>query len=151
MMKKSLLLSLTGLGLLAGAATFAQINVKSDLSNAIQNIQRVYFSPEGIKHSDPSKNILVEISNGVIKVQGKVIMEEGQATNTLAPQSQGSLVLQGKNNQLSGTQAISVGGENNIIAQSSEKGMILGGDTNRIEGSSQQGVLLAGLENKIKN
>lgn len=125
MMKKSLLISLTGLGLLAGAATFAQINVKSDLSNAIQNIQRVYFSPEGIKDSDPTKNILVEISNGVIKVQGKVIMEEGQATNTLAPQSQGSLVLQGKNNQLSGTQAISVGGKENRIAQNSEKGLLL--------------------------
>lgn len=125
MMKKSFLISLTGLGLLAGAATFAQINVKSDLSNAIQNIQRVYFSPEGIKNSDPTKNILVEISNGVIKVQGKVIMEEGQPTNTLAPQSQGSLVLQGKNNQLSGTQAISVGGGRNVLEQASQKGVLL--------------------------
>lgn len=125
MMKKSLLLSLTGLGLLAGAATFAQINVKSDLSNAIQNIQKVYFSPDGIKNSDPTKNILVEISNGVIKVQGKVIMEEGQATNTLAPQSQGSLVLQGKENTLLGTQAISVGGGNNVLEQASQKGVLL--------------------------
>lgn len=121
MMKKSFLISLIGLGLLAGAATFAQINVKSDLSNAIQNIQRVYFSPEGIKDSDPTKNILVEISNGVIKVQGKVIMEEGQATNTLAPQSQGSLVLQGKNNQLLGNQAISIGGNGNHIAQNPQR------------------------------
>lgn len=151
MMKKSLLISLTGLGLLAGAVTFAQINVKSDLSNAIQNIQRVYFSPEGIKHSDPSKNILVEISNGVIKVQGKVIMEEGPSTNTLAPQSQGSLVLQGKENILLGNQAISVGGENNTIAQNSEKGLLLGGKGNNIERLSDQGVLIAGSDNKIKS
>lgn len=151
MMKKSLLISLTGLGLLAGAATFAQINVKSDLSNAIQNIQRVYFSPEGIKNSDPTKNILVEISNGVIKVQGKVIMEEGQATNRLADQSEGFLVLQGKENTLLGTQAISVGGENNTIAQNSEKGLLLGGKGNNIERLSDQGVLIAGSDNKIKS
>lgn len=125
MMKKSFLISLTGLGLLAGAATFAQINVKSDLSNAIQNIQRVYFSPEGIKNSDPTKNILVEISNGVIKVQGKVIMEEGQPTNRLDDQSEGSLVLQGKENTLLGTQAISVGGGNNVLEQASQKGVLL--------------------------
>lgn len=151
MMKKSLLLSLTGLGLLAGAATFAQINVKSDLSNAIQNIQRVYFSPDGIKNSDPTKNILVEISNGVIKVQGKVIMEEGQATNRLDDQSEGSLVLQGKENTLLGNQAISVGGQENRIAQDSEKGILLGGDSNIIEANSQQGVILAGRVNKIKS
>lgn len=151
MMKKSLLLSLTGLGLLVGAATFAQINVKSDLSNAIQNIQRVYFSPEGIKDSDPTKNILVEISNGVIKVQGKVIMEEGHPTNRLDDQSEGSLVLQGKNNQLSGNQAISVGGEDNRIAQNAEKGMLLGGVSNIIEREVREGILLAGLQNKLKS
>ena len=62
--KKPILLwsvMLLGLGL---SAAFAQIHVKSDLSNAIQNIQKVYFSPEGIQDPNPAKNILVEMDGG---------------------------------------------------------------------------------------
>ncbi len=39
-------LVVAGFGL---SLALAQVDIKSDLSNAIQNIQKVYFSPEGIK------------------------------------------------------------------------------------------------------
>ena len=82
--KKPLLLwsvVLLGLGL---SAAFAQIHVKSDLSNAIQNIQKVYFSPEGIQDPDPTKNILVEMDGGVLRIHGKVLAETANAKNTLS-------------------------------------------------------------------
>ena len=66
---------------LVAASSLAQINVKSDLSNAVQNIQKVYFSPDGVRNPDPNKNILVELQNGVVK---KIVAEHfGESWNSL--------------------------------------------------------------------
>lgn len=95
--------------------SLAQINVKSDLSNAIQNIQNVFFSPEGIKNSDPSKNILLHLQDGVLRISGDVLMETENSHNTLAPEAKGSSLIQGNDNHLSGQNSFIFAGTSNEI------------------------------------
>lgn len=128
-----LLLSFALLGGGLGAVR-AQVNVKSDLSNAIQNIQKVYFSPGGIKDPDPTKNILMEAKDGIVRVNGKLIIENPNAQNNTVEKSlPNALVLQGQENQIQGTDAILIGGKGNIIKSSSTDGLITAGLNNNIE------------------
>lgn len=91
-------LVVVGFGL---SLALAQVDIKSDLSNAIQNIQKVYFSPEGIKDPDQNKNILVELEQGALRIHGKVIIENPDvAGNTIAAQASGSAIIQGKENKI---------------------------------------------------
>lgn len=88
-----------GLGL---SVAFAQIHVKSDLSNAIQNIQKIYFSPQGIKDADPNKNILVEMQDGVLRIlHGKVIVEAEDGSHTISPEAKNPLLIQGRHGSIS--------------------------------------------------
>lgn len=113
--KSLLLLSFALLGGGLGAVR-AQVNVKSDLSNAIQNIQKVYFSPGGIKDPDPTKNILMEAKDGIVRVNGKLIIENPNAQNNTVEKSlPNALVLQGQDNQIQGNDAIIIGGKKNKI------------------------------------
>lgn len=83
--------------------TLAQVNVRSNLDNAIQNIQRVYFSPNGIKDQDPSKNILVESENGVLKVHGKVIIDKPESNNQVRKNTPDTILIVGSKNIVDGT------------------------------------------------
>ncbi len=128
-----LLLSFALLGGGLGAVR-AQVNVKSDLSNAIQNIQKVYFSPGGIKDPDPTKNILMEAKDGIVRVNGKLIVENPNAqNNTVEKTLPNALILQGEKNQIQGTDAILIGGKGNIVNPSSNDGLITAGFQNNIE------------------
>lgn len=128
-----LLLSFALLGGGLGAVR-AQVNVKSDLSNAIQNIQKVYFSPGGIKDPDPTKNILMEAKDGIVRVNGKLIIENPNAqNNTVEKNLPNALLLQGQNNQIQGSDAIIIGGKTNKILSNSEGGLITAGFQNNIE------------------
>ena len=81
---------------LVAASSLAQINVKSDLSNAVQNIQKVYFSPDGVRNPDPNKNILVELQNGVVKIHGKVLLEKPGGENQIVSDASGAILIMGK-------------------------------------------------------
>lgn len=124
--KSRLLITLFSLSLL-GVTAWAQINVKSDLSNAIQNIQEVYFSPEGLKHPDPDKNILLESRQGILHIHGKVLNEKEGAYNTLHPNATGAILIQGQGNSLQGERAVMIGGTDNIIKVGSENSAIMAG------------------------
>lgn len=128
-----LLLSFALLGGGLGAVR-AQVNVKSDLSNAIQNIQKVYFSPGGIKDPDPTKNILMEAKDGIVRVNGKLIIENPNAqNNTVEKTLPNALVLQGQDNEIQGSDAIIIGGNYNHIKANSQQGLITAGERNKIE------------------
>lgn len=112
--------------------TFAQINVRSDLGNAVQNIQKVYFSPDGIQDPDPDKNILVEIKDGVISVHGRVIITQDQDNNLISGGNKNSLLFLGTGHQLEGNNNILIGGESNRISKNTENSLIAGGENNKI-------------------
>ena len=107
------------------SAAFAQIHVKSDLSNAIQNIQKVYFSPEGIQDPDPAKNILVEMDGGVLRIHGKVLAETANAKNLLASGATNALLIQGKENSLFGGNGIILGGAKNQLFENANNATII--------------------------
>ena len=148
--KKPLLLwsvIVVGLGL---SAAFAQIHVKSDLSNAIQNIQKVYFSPEGIQDPDPAKNILVEMDGGVLRIHGKVLAETANAKNTLSSWATNALLIQGRDNKVFWKDSTLVWGEENRFFENSESDTILWGKKNIAFGWSQNWVIFAGRNNTIQ-
>ena len=137
---------LLGLGL---SAAFAQIHVKSDLSNAIQNIQKVYFSPEGIQDPNPAKNILVEMDGGVLRIHGKVLAENLNAKNLLASGATNALLIQGMANTGYWENSIIIGGHYNSVETASQAGVILWGKDNTVISWSQQGIIFAGDLNKV--
>ena len=100
---------------LVATSSLAQINVKSDLSNAVQNIQKVYFSPDGVRNPDPNKNILVELQNGVVKIHGKVLLEKPGGENQIVSDASGAILIMGKKNKIYGMNDIILGGTENVI------------------------------------
>ena len=119
-----------GLGL---SVAFAQIHVKSDLSNAIQNIQKIYFSPQGIKDADPNKNILVEMQDGVLRIHGKVIMENADGSNTLDSGALNASLIQGAGNQILGKESTLLGGNKNYLFKEVNNATIAGGSDNKVQ------------------
>lgn len=67
------LTTLTALGIQQGRAQ--QINVKSDMSNAVQNIGEIRFAPGGIRNADPSLEVVLKSINGVLTLSGNVLVE----------------------------------------------------------------------------
>ena len=117
---------------LVAASSLAQINVKSDLSNAVQNIQKVYFSPDGVRNPDPNKNILVELQNGVVKIHGKVLIEKPGGENQIVSDASGAILIMGKENKIYGMNDIILGGTNNEIEKNATNAGIFGGRDNKI-------------------
>ena len=148
---------------LVAASSLAQINVKSDLSNAVQNIQKVYFSPDGVRNPDPNKNILVELQNGVVKIHGKVLIEKPGGENQIVSDASGAILIMGKENKIYGMNDIILGGTENVIFTGTKNAgifwghgntintwdhsFIFGGKWNQIIGSNS--VVLWGDKNKI--
>lgn len=52
-----------------------RIEVKTDATHAVQNIEEIVFSPTGVK-GDPSKEVVLKLQNGVPHLSGKVIIDE---------------------------------------------------------------------------
>lgn len=125
-----------------GAVALAQVNVKSDLSNAVQNIQKVYFSPDGLRNADPSKNILMEAHNGLVKIDGKVLLEKDGDLNVLEPAGGYTSVIQGENNRAEGQDTLMIGGRRSIVASGTHSASIIGGHFNSIESGVQNGAII---------
>ena len=117
---------------LVAASSLAQINVKSDLSNAVQNIQKVYFSPDGVRNPDPNKNILVELQNGVVKIHGKVLIEKPGGENQIVSDASGAILIMGKENKIYGMNDIILGGTENYISSGAKNSGIFWGQKNKI-------------------
>ena len=133
---------------LVAASSLAQINVKSDLSNAIQNIQKVYFSPDGVRNPDPNKNILVELQNGVVKIHGKVLIEKPGGENQIVSDASGAILIMGKENKIYGMNDIILGGTNNEIEKNATNAGIFGGRDNKIH-SGEKNFIFWGTDNRI--
>ena len=130
------------------ASSLAQINVKSDLSNAVQNIQKVYFSPDGVRNPDPNKNILVELQNGVVKIHGKVLIEKPGGENQIVSDASGAILIMGKKNKIYGMNDIILGGTNNEIEKNATNAGIFGGRDNKIH-SGEKNFIFWGTDNRI--
>ncbi len=124
--KLSSLVILAGV-VLGGGISLAQINVKSDLGNAVQNIQNIYFSPDWT-NKNPEKHVRVTIENGVITVYGRVI-----------------LGLQNSNN--AGREGMVFAGDNNVA--DAAKSVIVGGNSNKIQINATEGIILWGANHQI--
>ena len=133
---------------LVAASSLAQINVKSDLSNAVQNIQKVYFSPDGVRNPDPNKNILVELQNGVVKIHGKVLLEKPGGENQIVSDASGAILIMGKKNKIYGMNNIILGGTNNEIEKNAINAGIFGGRDNKIH-SGEKNFIFWGTDNRI--
>ena len=133
---------------LVAASSLAQINVKSDLSNAVQNIQKVYFSPDGVRNPDPNKNILVELQNGVVKIHGKVLIEKPGGENQIVSDASGAILIMGKKNKIYGMNDIILGGTNNEIEKNATNAGIFGGRDNKIH-SGEKNFIFWGTDNRI--
>ena len=133
---------------LVAASSLAQINVKSDLSNAVQNIQKVYFSPDGVRNPDPNKNILVELQNGVVKIHGKVLIEKPGGENQIVSDASGAILIMGKENKIYGMNDIILGGTNNEIEKNATNAGIFGGRDNKIH-SGEKNFIFWGTDNRI--
>ena len=133
---------------LVAASSLAQINVKSDLSNAVQNIQKVYFSPDGVRNPDPNKNILVELQNGVVKIHGKVLLEKPGGENQIVSDASGAILIMGKKNKIYGMNNIILGGTNNEIEKNATNAGIFGGRDNKIH-SGEKNFIFWGTDNRI--
>lgn len=142
--------TLGALGVLTLAATWtaAQINVKSDLWNAVQNIQTVYFSPNGIKNADDSKNIRVELRNGVVTIDGKVLLGMDKQ-NAIDPGATGAILLVGKNNKLKGNNNIMLAWSGNGIHNKASGGGIFGGENNKIN-NGDKNFIFGGRFNQVR-
>lgn len=144
------LFTLGALGVITLAATWtaAQINVKSDLSNAIQNIQEIYFSPDGIRNDDESKNIKVELHNGVVRIHGKLLIGQDKTNNIIDPWATGAILIVGSGNHLSGSYNIMLAGEGNEIHNKASNAGIFWGENNKIY-TGTRSFIFGGENNKI--
>lgn len=118
---------LAALTLLGTGVSLAQINVKSDLWNAVQNIQNIYFSPDWT-NKDPEKHVRVTIENGVITVYGRVILGSKSSNNA-------------------GREGMVFAGDKNVA--DAAKSVIIGGNSNKIQINATEGIILWGSEHQI--
>ncbi len=111
--KKTLLAALLVVSGGIGAVTLAQVDVKSNLTNAVQNIQKVYFTPNGLPSDD---EILVEAYDGLVKISGRVLLEKDGDKNLLTPQAGKTFIIQGKKNEVYGKDSFLLGGKANLVS-----------------------------------
>ena len=134
---RMLVLSVAFLALWA-TVTFASSNndvlkVHTILNNAIQDIQRIYFSSWAVKDvSHPEYEIPVLVQNGSVSMGGRMLMTTSWANNVLAKGSTGSSLFQGRNNVLSWVDSYIVAGSWNRIYQDVTGWVIIWGTENII-------------------
>ena len=123
-----LALGLITLGIQQGTAQ--SINVKSDMSNAVQSIGEIVFASGGIKDPDPRREVRVKSINGVLTFDGNVLV--GNAGDlTTDPGAQVTLVGGQKGKVLGAKKSAIAGGSYNIIYES-ENTAIVGGSELKI-------------------
>ena len=111
--KKTLLAALLVVSGGIGAVTLAQVDVKSNLTNAVQNIQKVYFTPNGLPSDD---EILVEAYDGLVKISGRVLLQKDGDENLLTPEAGKTFIIQGKKNEVYGKDSFLLGGKANLVS-----------------------------------
>ena len=122
----TLLLSLSGLALANG--TIRETIIKTDASNRIQSIEKIIFSNKGI--SSDSTAIPLSNQQGVIHLEGKFSATSTEEAKTNSNNWENSLLICGKENQISGANATIIVGKKNRIGQKGEKTILLGGKEN---------------------
>ncbi len=122
----TLLLSLSGLALANG--TIRETIIKTDASNRIQSIEKIIFSTKGI--SSDSTAIPLSNQQGVIHLEGKFSATSTEEAKTNSNNWENSLLIWGKENQISGANATIIVGKKNRIGQKGEKTILLGGKEN---------------------
>lgn len=144
--KKTLLAALLVVSGGIGAVTLAQVDVKSNLTNAVQNIQKVYFTPNGLPSDD---EILVEAYDGLVKISGRVLLEKDGDKNLLTPQAGKTFIIQGKKNIVYGKDAFLLGGKLNKASTWSVEASIVWGYDGEVQTGVQYGTLVGWSYNKL--
>ncbi|MFC2494653.1 MAG: hypothetical protein ACFNWZ_00410 [Candidatus Absconditicoccaceae bacterium] len=144
--KKMLLATLLVVSGGIGAVTLAQVDVKSNLTNAVQNIQKVYFTPDGLPSDD---EILVEAYDGLVKISGRVLLEKDGDKNLLTPQAGKTFIIQGKENTVYGKDSFLLGGKANLVSTGAMGSSIVGGYNGIMGSGSQNGTIIGGRSNSL--
>ena len=123
--KFKLLIALA-LGVLGAGLLYAQINIPTDLTNAVQTIKKLVISPDGIGSSNAA--VTIDANSGTpLSVSGN--MEVGNTT-TNSVSGLRSSVLGGDGNTVVGNNSTIAGG--NLNAVRSNNSTIPGGTSNGI-------------------
>ena len=145
---KTKILSLSALTLSLSSLALANDSIretiiKPDLSHTVQSIEKIIFSSQGIQ-GDTSA---IPLSNqqGVIHLEGKFSATSTEEAKTNSNNWENSLLIWGKENQISGANATIIVGKKNRIGQKGEKTILLGGKQNR--GLWKESTILWGDEN----
>ena len=146
---KTKLLSLSALTLSLSSLALANDSIretiiKPDLSHTVQSIEKIIFSSQGIQ-GDVSA---IPLSNqqGVIHLEGKFSATSTEEAKTNNNNWENSLLIWGKENQISGANATIIVGKENNIEKEGEKSMILGGKNNT--GKWKNSTIVWGYKNK---
>ena len=146
---KTKILSLSALTLSLSSLALANDSIretiiKPDLSHTVQSIEKIIFSSQGIQ-GDVSA---IPLSNqqGVIHLEGKFSATSTEEAKTNNNNWENSLLIWGKENQISGANATIIVGKENNIEKEVEKSMILGGKNNT--GKWKNSTIVWGYKNK---
>ena len=146
---KTKILSLSALTLSLSSLALANDSIretiiKPDLSHTVQSIEKIIFSSQGIQ-GDVSA---IPLSNqqGVIHLEGKFSATSTEEAKTNNNNWENSLLIWGKENQISGANATIIVGKENNIEKEGEKSMILGGKNNT--GKWKNSTIVWGYKNK---
>ena len=108
------------------------LKVQTVLNSAIQDIQKIYFSSWAVKDvSHPEYEIPVLIQSGSVSMGGRMLMTTSWAKNTLAKDSTGSSLFQGRNNVLSWVDSFILAGSGNKIYNEVTGAVIIWGTDNK--------------------
>lgn len=146
---KTKILSLSALTLSLSSLALANDSIretiiKPDLSHTVQSIEKIIFSSQGIQ-GDVSA---IPLSNqqGVIHLEGKFSATSTEEAKTNSNNWENSILIWGKENQISGANATIIVGKENNIEKEGEKSMILGGKNNT--GKWKNSTIVWGYKNK---
>lgn len=146
---KTKILSLSALTLSLSSLALANDSIretiiKPDLSHTVQSIEKIIFSSQGIQ-GDTSA---IPLSNqqGVIHLEGKFSATSTEEAKTNSNNWENSILIWGKENQISGANATIIVGKENNIEKEGEKSMILGGKNNT--GKWKNSTIVWGYKNK---
>lgn len=146
---KTKILSLSALTLSLSSLALANDSIretiiKPDLSHTVQSIEKIIFSSQGIQ-GDASA-ITLSNQQGVIHLEGKFSATSTEEAKTNSNNWENSLLIWGKENQISGANATIIVGKENNIEKEGEKSTILGGKNNT--GKWKNSTIVWGYKNK---
>ena len=146
---KTKILSLSALTLSLSSLALANDSIretiiKPDLSHTVQSIEKIIFSSQGIQGDATA----IPLSNqqGVIHLEGKFSATSTEEAKTNSNNWENSILIWGKENQISGANATIIVGKENNIEKEGEKSMILGGKNNT--GKWKNSTIVWGYKNK---